>query len=146
MALDSALPRLLAAVLLGGFLAACAKKVEQPISVSTCQLNKSGDLFTGKRVMVRAVVLTDMMHFQHIETPGCSGKVVSMYFADDAVNHPCGDSDFAKTVECPLMDAISWRIEATFIGEYDGAKNSLRVTEMKDISRTKNPPWTPSAT
>jgi hypothetical protein len=125
--------------------AACADESATPIRTSTCELRDRGAAFDHKLVEVRGTISTDLMHFWLIESAGCSNKMIQMHFAENAVNDPCGESAFAKTVECPI-DAQSWRVEATFIGEFHAAENELSISEMKDILRTRNPPWKPGAT
>jgi hypothetical protein len=126
-------------------LIACTEKPEPPIRVSTCELRDQRVEYDRKIVEVRAVMVTDMMHYLGLQSAGCSQKPIEMFFDDNAINRPCGDSEFAKTVECPI-DAHSWRIEATFVGEFRAEDAKLRVTAMTDILRTPNPPWTPGAT
>lgn len=107
-----------------------------PTTVTTCELRDGGTKYDGTQVAVHGVIRTDLMHFQDLESAGCAHRRVKMYFAADSRFNPCGDSDFAKGLQCPL-DALDWRIEATFIGTYHSKDQALEVRELKAFKRTK---------
>jgi hypothetical protein len=107
-----------------------------PTVVTTCELRANSAKYDAKEIAVRAVIHTDGMHWQNVETTGCKYQAVKMYFSSTSESNPCGDNAFAKTVECPL-NALDWRIEATFIGIYHSSDTSLEVTLMKDITRKR---------
>jgi hypothetical protein len=104
--------------------------------VTTCELRANSAKYDAKEIAVRAAIYTDGMHWQDVETTGCKYKGVKMYFSLTSENDPCGDNPFAKTVECPI-NALDWRIEATFIGIYHSTDASLEVDLMRDMVRTR---------
>lgn len=115
--------------------AACRAEAEAT-EVSTCQLIDHGSAFDGKRVAVKAHINTDMVHFVHLASTGCSQKQVSMYFAEDSTTKPC------KDLECPL-NGVDYLIEATFVGIYHAKQltqrsklPTLEVKEMQGMTRT----------
>lgn len=115
--------------------ALCSAKMDAA-AVSTCELIDSGSTFDGQLVAVKAHINTDVMHFTHLESAGCSQKQISMYFAEDSNFKPCRDA------ECPL-NGEDYLIEATFVGVYHATKLSLQaklptleVKEVQDMTRT----------
>jgi hypothetical protein len=109
---------------------------QAPLTVTTCALLDGGSKYDGAQVAVQAVIRTDLMHFQNIESPGCAHRPVAMYFATDSKFNPCGNNTFAKQLQCPL-NALDYRIDAMFIGTYHSADKALEVKELKDFKRTK---------
>jgi hypothetical protein len=117
------------------FTAAPCEAQTQATELSTCELIDSGSTLDGQLVAVKAHINTDGMHFTNLESEGCRRKQIAMYFAEDATTRPCGDSEFAKTVECPL-NGSDYLIEATFVGVYHAAKPTLEVKELQGMKRT----------
>jgi hypothetical protein len=105
-------------------------------AVTTCELIDSGSTFDGQLVAVEAHINTDVMHFIHLESTGCSQKQISMYFAEDSNFRPCRDA------ECPL-NGVDYLIEATFVGIYHAKQltqhselPTLEVKEVQGMTRT----------
>jgi hypothetical protein len=125
-------------VLVGALLfasAACRAEIE-PTEISTCDLIDSQSDFDGQLVAVKARVSTDLVHYARLVSRGCHRKPVALYFAEDSAFNPCGDSAFARTVECPL-NGVDYLIVATFVGIYHSGKSALEVQEIKDMKRTR---------
>ncbi|HKS54199.1 MAG TPA: hypothetical protein VJS12_02875 [Steroidobacteraceae bacterium] len=98
--------------------------------LSTCELIDSGSTLEDQWVAVKGHIHTDLMHFMNLESDGCSGKPVAMYFAEDSTFQPCRDA------ECPL-NGVDYLIEGTFVGVYHPNKLSLHAKrptlEVKDV-------------
>jgi len=126
------------AVMLAVNMAGCgrAPAPPSPRTATTCELRAGGAKYDGVTVAVHGVIRTDLMHFQNLESPGCEHSPVSMYFATKSKFNPCGESAFAEQLQCPL-NALDWKIEATFVGTFHSANSSLEVRELSGFTRTK---------
>lgn len=120
------------AVLYAPFIPASAAA---PVEVSTCELIDQGSAFDSRLVAVKAQIHTDLIHFVRLASAACPEKLIEMYFTEDAINRPCSDTDFGRSVECPL-NGVGYIIVATFIGIYHESKRTLEVKEMRGMTRS----------